>query len=57
MAAVTIHSDFEAQEEKVCHYFHLYQLIGHQRREHNQMQLGVDLIRIHIFAISCKNAF
>ena len=26
MAAVTIHSDFGAQEEKVCHCFHLHQL-------------------------------
>ena len=24
MAAVTIQSDFEAQENKVCHYFHLF---------------------------------
>jgi len=23
MSAVTIHSDFGAQEEKICHYFHL----------------------------------
>ena len=22
MAAVTIHSDFRAQEEEICHYFH-----------------------------------
>ena len=26
MAAVTICSDFEAQEEKICHYFHLFPL-------------------------------
>ena len=24
MAAVTIHSDFGAQEEEICHYFHLF---------------------------------
>ena len=24
MGAVTIHSDFEAQEEEICHYFHLF---------------------------------
>ena len=24
MAAVTIHGDFRAQEEKICHYFHLF---------------------------------
>ena len=26
MAAVTIHSDFRAQEEEICHYFHLFPL-------------------------------
>ena len=24
MAAVTIHSDFEAHKEEICHYFHLF---------------------------------
>ena len=24
MAAVTIHGDFRAQEEAICHYFHLF---------------------------------
>ena len=24
MAAITIHSDFRAQEEEICHYFHLF---------------------------------
>ena len=24
MAAVTIHSDFGAQKEEICHYFHLF---------------------------------
>ena len=28
MAAVTIHSDFRAQEEGICHYFHLFPLCG-----------------------------
>ena len=23
-AAVTIHSDFRAQEEEICHYFHIF---------------------------------
>ena len=27
MAAVTIHSDFEAQEEEICHYFHPFPLL------------------------------
>ena len=26
MVAVTIHSDFRAQEEEICHYFHLFPL-------------------------------
>ena len=26
MAAVTVHSDFGAQEEEICHYFHLFPL-------------------------------
>ena len=30
MAAVTIHSDFRAQEEKICHYFHLSPFICHE---------------------------
>ena len=24
MAAVTIHGDFRAQEEEICHYFHIF---------------------------------
>ena len=24
MAAVTVHSDFRAQKEEICHYFHLF---------------------------------
>ena len=24
MATVTIHSDFRAQEEEICHYFHFF---------------------------------
>ena len=26
MAVATIHSDFGAQEEEICHYFHLFPL-------------------------------
>ena len=26
MAAVTVHSDFGAQENKVCHYFHCFSI-------------------------------
>ena len=28
MAAVTIRSDFRAQEEEICHYFHLFPRCG-----------------------------
>ena len=48
--------DFPGKSTGVgCHCLLLYQLTGHQRREHNQTQC-VDLNRIHIFAINCKNA-
>ena len=30
MAAVTVHSDFGAQENKVCHYFHLFPIYCHE---------------------------
>ena len=30
MAAVTIRSDFRAQEEEICHYFHLFLFICHE---------------------------
>ena len=30
MAAVTICSDFRAQEEEICHYFHLFPSICHE---------------------------
>ena len=30
MAVGTIHSDFEAQENKVCHCFHFPTSIGHE---------------------------
>ena len=30
MAAVTIHSDFRAQEEEICHYFHIFPSICHE---------------------------
>ena len=29
MAAVTVHSDFGAQEEEICHYFHPFPFICH----------------------------
>ena len=30
MAAVTVHSDFRAQENKVCHYFHWFPIFCHE---------------------------
>ena len=30
MAAVTILSDFEAQENKICHFFHFWPSICHE---------------------------
>ena len=30
MAAVTIHSDFRAQEEEICHCFHLFPFFLHE---------------------------
>jgi len=30
MAVITIHSDFRAQEEEICHYFHIFPSICHE---------------------------
>ena len=30
MSAVTIHSDFDAQENKICHCFHFFPSIWHE---------------------------
>ena len=30
MAEVTIHSDFGAQENEICHCFHIFQSICHE---------------------------
>ena len=37
MAAVTIHSDFEAQENKVCHYFHYFPIYLSRETGHNDL--------------------
>ena len=34
MATVTIHSDFEAQEKKICHCFHFSPSICHEIKRH-----------------------
>ena len=40
MAAVTIRSDFRAQEEKIWHYFHLFRSICHEAMGPDAMILG-----------------
>ena len=40
MAAVTIHSDFRAQEEEICHCFHIFSSICHEVMEPDAMILG-----------------
>ena len=40
MAAVTIRSDFRAQEEKIWHYFHLFRSIRHEAMGPDAMILG-----------------
>ena len=39
MASVTISSDFGAQEEEICHYFHLSPSIYHELMEPDAMIL------------------
>ena len=39
VAAVTIHSDFGAQENKICHYFHFSPSICHEVMEPDAMIL------------------
>ena len=39
MAAVTIYSDFVAEEEEICHYFHLFPFIWHSVMEPDAMIL------------------
>ena len=47
MAAVTICSDFGAQEEEVCHYFHLSPFICHE-------VMGVDAMILVFLIFSFK---
>ena len=37
MATVTTHSDFGAQEEEICHYFHLFLFLKYDWTELNGM--------------------
>ena len=50
MAAVTIHSDFEAQENKICNCFHLlpfYLLLSDRTGCHDLRFLKTDLLINH----------
>ena len=49
MAAVTICSDFGAQENKVCHYFHCLPIIWHV--------MGLDAMNLVFWMLSFKPAF
>ena len=49
MADVTIHSDFRAQEEEICHYFYLFPSICHAA-------MGLDAIILVFLIFSLKPA-
>ena len=44
MAAVTIHSDFGAQENKICHCFHFFCLFCHKLLESDAMILVFSIL-------------
>ena len=50
MAAVTIHSDFGAQEKKICHCFHFSPSICHE-------VMGLDAMVLVFWMLSFKPAF
>ena len=50
MVAVTICSDFGAQENKVCHCFHYFLMIGHE-------VMGPDVMILIFSTLSFKPAF
>ena len=47
MASVTVHSDFGAQEEEICHYFHLFPFVCHA-------VMGLEAMAL-VFLIFCLN--
>ena len=49
MAAVTICSDFRAQEEEICHYFHLFPCICYE-------VMGLDAMILVFLTFSLKLA-
>ena len=50
MAAVTIHSDFGVQENKICHCFHFFPSCGHD-------VMGSDTLILVFWMLSFKPAF
>ena len=50
MVAVTIHSDFRAQREEICHCFHLFPSIYHE-------VMGLDAMILVFLILSFKPAF
>ena len=50
MTAVTVCSDFGAQEEEICHYFHLFPSICHAA-------MGLDAIILVFKIFSLKPAY
>ena len=50
MAAVPVHSDFGAQEKKICHCFHFSPSIGHE-------VMGLDAMTFVCSTLSFKPAF
>ena len=50
MTAVTVHSDFGAQEKKVCHRFHFSQFICHE-------MMGLDAMILVFWMLRFKPAF
>ena len=49
MDAVTNHRDFRAQEEEICHYFHLFSPLF-------AMKYGAVCHELNFFIFSCKPA-
>ena len=49
MAAVTVHSDFGAQENKICHCFHFFPIC--------QEMMGLDAITLNFWMLNFKPTF
>jgi len=51
MAAVIVHSDFGAQENKVCHHFHYFPFICHEVMGSDAMILGFWMLSFKFFTL------